>query len=69
MAKKNITIRVREFCSGDFWDVMLCNGSKKLMENYERVWSEKYYAIRAAKKLAEKIGIPYNDKILKEHGC
>lgn len=69
MAKKNLVIRVRESCSGDWWDVVLCNGKKILMVNYCKVWERKYAAVRNAKALAKRIGIPYSDKIYKAHGC
>ncbi len=69
MAKKNLTIRVREGCDGTWWDVVLCDDKEKLMANDCKTWERKYAAIRNAKALAKRIGIPYSDKICKMHGC
>lgn len=69
MAKKNVTIRVREGCFGDWWDIVLCDGGKILMVNDNKMWERKYAAVRSAKVLAKRIGIPYSDKIYKVHGC
>ena len=68
MAKKNLVIRVREGCSGSWWDIILLDGKKILME-VAQTWERKYAAIRNAKALAKQTGIPYDDKIYKQHGC
>lgn len=67
--KKNLTIRVREGCNGYWWDIVLCDGEKILMGNSGMSWERKFAAIRNAKTLAKRIGVPYSDKIRKVHGC
>lgn len=67
--KKNLTIRVREGCSGNWWDIVLCDSGRILMTNDGRLWERKYAAVRNAKALAKRIGVPYSDKICKVDGC
>jgi len=69
MAKKNITIRVRESCGGYWFDIVLCEDNKPLMLTYAKFWKTEKAAIRNAKALAERIGIKYSDEVYKTHGC
>ena len=64
---KKIRVKVIENCTGNFWWYAMCDGRKPLLDHgcYER----KYDAIRAAKAIAKRIGIPYDPEIIKQHGC
>jgi len=66
--KNKIRIKVREGCSGHWFDIVLCDGKKILMSNCSKSWARKSAAIRNAKILAKQIGIPYSDEIFKIHG-
>jgi len=65
---KNISIKVIETCFGDF-EFGLCKDNEILMVNAVKVWQIKSAAIRNAKAMAESLGIPYSDEIIKKHGC
>jgi len=64
---KNIRLKVIENCDGDYWWYAICEGRKKLMGCYG--YERKANAIRFAKAMAKKVGIPYDPEIIKKHGC
>jgi len=66
---ENVQIRVREGCGGGLWDYAIWVNNKKTVLQYDSWYFAKSSAIRAAKAMAKRIGIPYDPEILKEHGC
>ena len=64
---KNVRVRVLENCGGFWWWYAICKGKRQLFSHpgYET----KSRAIRAAKAMAKRIGIPYDPEIIKQHGC
>lgn len=71
---KNVRIKVRYFTCTTLFDFGIYKDKKLLMENLIRrdgtfSWRRKSYVIRAAKAMAKRIGIPYSDEIIKQHGC
>jgi len=67
MAKKVITIRVMESCTGNYFLLGLFSGNKQIM-CVNDIWKRKSAAIRNAKKLAKTLDIPYSSKIRKLPG-
>ena len=65
---KNVRVKVNESCSGRLWDFGIYEGKTKLMK-CSGIWERKYAAIRNAKIMAKRIGIPYDPEIIKHHGC
>ena len=68
---KNVRVKVRYRSCLNSYCVVICEGKKVLM-SYARepyIWETEKAAIRNAKKMAERIGIPYSDEIIKQHGC
>jgi len=74
---KNLRVKVAENCVGRSWRFGIYEGRKQLMLNAPHhsgnetwsYWYQKAAAIRNAKKMAIRIGIPYSDEIIKQHGC
>lgn len=71
---KNVRVKVAESCNGTCFWYGIYEGRKMLMENCinrmcGHTWRTKSAAIRNAKAMAKRIGIPYSDKIVKQHGC
>ena len=68
---KNVRVKVTENCGGFHWWVSLYDGKKELMSSTGRtaIWERKFAAIRNAKAMAKRIGIPYDPEIVKQHGC
>lgn len=75
---KNVRIKVREFTCVNCFDYGIYEGKKRLMGNPLRNsgfggvtddWYRKSYAVKAAKAMAKRIGIPYDPEIIKQHGC
>ena len=66
---KNVRIRVIEGWLGGEFEFGLCKGRKILLVNPIKIWRYKYAAIRNAKAMAKRIGIPYDPKIVKQRGC
>lgn len=68
-----VRIRVIEDCSGHIWWFGICENRKELMTTPARdrgcSWYRKGAAIRNAKAMAKRIGIPYDPEIIKQHGC
>ena len=65
---KNVRVKVVENCTGNYWWFGIFEGKKKIIYftgGYER----KANAIRYAKAMAKRIGIPYDPEIIKQHGC
>ncbi|KKM67246.1 hypothetical protein LCGC14_1472940 [marine sediment metagenome] len=73
---KNVRVRVRLWTCTGLCDYGIYEGTKRLMRNALRktgwrgdVWASKACAIKAAKAMAKRIGIKYDPKIIKMHGC
>ena len=74
---KNVRVKVRKFTCTNTFDYGIYEGKKRLMDNrfhrsgdYScREWQIKAAAIRNAKAMAKRIGIPYDPEIVKQHGC
>ena len=70
---KNVRVKVRHFTCTSICDYGIYEGKKRLMDNIFKngycSWVRKAYAIRAAKAMAKRIGIPYDPEIIKKHGC
>ena len=72
---ENVRIRVRESCAGCYWYVGIYDGKKHLAilvsggSLYGTSYERKGNAIRAAEKLAKRLGIKYDPEIVKQHGC
>lgn len=64
---KNVRIRVIENCGGNLWWYAICDGKRQLISSL--VFIYKANAIRGAKTMAKRIGIKYDPKIIKQHGC
>lgn len=64
---KKIRLRVLENCSGNWWWIAICDGNKRIIE--DEGCEYKSFIIRAAKRMAKRIDIKYDPKILKLHGC
>lgn len=65
---KNVRVKVAEHCGGYLWWFGIYEGRKELIR---RVFTyvRKGNAIRNAKAMSKRIGIPYSDEIVKQHGC
>lgn len=74
---KNVRVKVAQNCTGESWCLGIYEGKKLLMENTshrsngyaETYWWKLSAAIRNAKAMAKRIGIPYDPEIIKQHGC
>lgn len=68
---KNIRVKVRQCGSNKFYDFGIFEGRKLLMINVGNPlsWKIKKAAIRTAKAMAKRIGIPYDPEIIQQHGC
>lgn len=74
---KNLRVKLAESCVGECWRYGIYEGKKMLMGNSshrsdgydEFYWYTKSAAIRNAKAMAKRIGIPYDPEIIKQHGC
>jgi len=71
---KDVRVKVRLHICEDDYDYGIYKGKKRLMDNVRRkygtwTWESKSVAIRAAKAMAERIGIPYSDELIETHGC
>ena len=71
---KNVRVKAREGCNGKWFDYGIYEGRKRLMDNLNTsnlfgYWVKKKAAIRNAKAMAKRIGIPYDPEIVKKHGC
>lgn len=68
---KNLRIRLIENCFGDTWWYGIFEGRKIIMRSCRSpyAWFTEKGAIRNAKAMAKRIGIPYNPEIIKRHGC
>ncbi|KKL03673.1 hypothetical protein LCGC14_2623800 [marine sediment metagenome] len=65
---KNVRIKLREDCSGIWFDFCLYEG-RKWLADFQGCWVIKKAAIRNAKAMAKRIGIPYDSEIIKQKGC
>ena len=65
---KNIRVKVRYHICLIEYDIVLCEGKKMLMYA-NGWWKTEKAAIRNAKAMAKRIGIPYDPEIIKLHGC
>lgn len=66
---KNVRVRVRESCSGTYYDIAICDGDAILLHNPMKSWLTVKGAANNAKKMAKRIGIKYDPEIKKQHGC
>ena len=64
---KNVRVKVVESCSGGYWWYSIYEGRKQLI--CQDGYSYKANAIKGAKAMAKRIGIPYDPEIMKQHGC
>jgi len=71
MAKKNVRVKVRYHTCLKEYDFAIYAGRNCIMCCYgnSNWWKTKEGANRNAKKMAKLIGIPYDPKIIKLHGC
>lgn len=65
---KNVRVKVIENCTGIVWWYGICEGRKELISSGSS-YDRKGNAIRFAKKMAKRIGIPYDPEIIKQHDC
>lgn len=70
---KNLRIRVVENCFGNMWLPKVYLGKKSIFIPASR-WNYGWYerkgnAIRAAERISKQIGIKYDPKMIKLHGC
>ena len=66
---KNVRVKVRRSCNGYYLDIGIYEGKTLLLTNYDKLWCVEKAAIRNAKAMAKRIGIPYDPEIIKQHGC
>jgi len=65
---KKIRIKVIEHCTGRRWWYGICEGKRQLITSF--TYEYKCNAIRGAKAFAKRIEIiPYEEGIIKQHGC
>lgn len=69
MKKSLIRVKVRRYCVGPRYDFGIFEGRKFLMVNYIHSWLQEKAAIRNAKAMAKRIGIPYDPEIIQQKGC
>ena len=66
---KKLRIKVVRNCVGSWWFGVYEN-RKMLMDLPKgKYWKTEDAAIRNAKAMAERIGIPYDPEIIQQHGC
>ncbi len=68
---KNVRVKVTKSCSGNMYWFDIYEGEKRLMTCiFPNIsWTYKRSAIRNAKAMAKRIGIPFDPEIIKQHGC
>jgi len=66
---KNVRVKVRNSCTGDYWDFAIYDARNRKCLQHFAWYSSKSKAVRAAKAMAKRIGIPYDPEIIKQHGC
>ncbi len=66
---KNVRVKVREGCSGTWWDYGIYEKKTLLWIQPHVFYDYKGVAIRYAKAMAKRIGIKYDPEIIKLHGC
>lgn len=66
---KKIRVRVVENCLGNLWWYAICEGRKQLMQNQFGGYERKGNAMRHAKAIANRIGILFDNEIIKLHRC
>lgn len=66
---ENVRVKVRESCTSVWFDIVICEGKKVLMDNTTISWRTAKGAIRNAKAMAKRIGIPFDPEIIKQKGC
>jgi hypothetical protein len=66
---KNVRVKVRNSCTGYLWDYAIYDARNRKCLQYCDWYSSKSKAVRAAKAMAKRIGIPYDKEIIKQHGC
>jgi len=69
---KKIRIKVIENCNGRSWWYGICEGRRQLITSL--TYEYKCNAVRGAKAFAkrllqQRIDIPYDPEIIKQHGC
>jgi hypothetical protein len=65
---KNVRVKAGLNCNGTDYHVGVFEGRKRLMYG-DLSWRTESAAIRQAKAMAKRIGIPYDPEIIKQHGC
>ena len=67
---KNVRVKVEQtYRYISDYRIGIYEGKKLLMAHIDRTWITEEAAIRNAKAMAKRIGIPYSDEIIKPHGC
>jgi len=68
---KNVRVKVRFHTCIKQYDFAIFENNTCLLVvvGQDDWWHTKAAAIRNAKAMAKRIGIPYSDKIIKQHGC
>lgn len=68
---KNVRVKVIYRTCFEDYKIGICEDRKILMSKYSEpsCWLTEKAAIRNAKAMAKRIGIPYSDEIIKQHGC
>lgn len=66
---KNIRVKVRKISCVKWYDFGIYEGRKKLLGAWPKDWQTENGAIKAAKAMAKRIGIPFDPEIVQQHGC
>lgn len=61
----NVKVKVRKSCNSAWYDIGVYEGKKLLLFNPDKSWRTEKAAIRNAKIIAKRIGIPYETEIIK----
>jgi hypothetical protein len=70
---KNVRVKVIKYTCFNGYTFGICEGKKVLLQHRKSsgswLWFTEKAAIRNAKAMAKRIGIPYDPEIIKQHGC
>lgn len=67
---KNVRVKVIHYTCLKDYGYGIYEGKKQLFYKYAYgSWKTIEAAIRNTKAIAKRIGIPYSDEIIKQHGC
>lgn len=65
---RKVRVKVRRDCSGIWCDIGIYDGRSMIMINPTKSWRTEFAAIRNAKAMARRIGIPFEEGIMQQHG-